>query len=78
MTTTVDVHQLRPDELDAVIDALTDRPAETHRRRAELQTWGRFRYLIAWIDGVPVGHVGLGRSTIAGSKTCVNGAGSPW
>ena len=21
---------------------------------------GRFRYLIAWIDGVPVGHVGLG------------------
>jgi GNAT superfamily N-acetyltransferase len=60
MTTTVDVHRLRPDELDAVIDALTDRPAATHRRRAELQMRGRFRYLIAWIDGVPVGHVGLG------------------
>ena len=28
--------------------------------RAELQTRGRFRYLIAWIGGRPVGHVGLG------------------
>jgi GNAT superfamily N-acetyltransferase len=60
MTTLIDVHQLGPDELEVVIDSLTDRPAATHRERAELQTRGRFRYLIAWVDGVPVGHVGLG------------------
>ena len=60
MSTAIDVHQLRGDELDAVIQGLTGRPAQTHRRRAELQTRGNYRYLIAWIDGVPVGHVGVG------------------
>jgi GNAT superfamily N-acetyltransferase len=60
MNASIDVHQLRDDELDAVIRALVGRAADRHRHRAELQERGAFRYLIAWIGGVPVGHVGLG------------------
>jgi GNAT superfamily N-acetyltransferase len=47
-------------ELDAVSDGLTSRPRATHERRIAFQEQGGFVYLIAWLDAVPVGHVGLG------------------
>ena len=56
----VDVHRLEDEELATVIEALAGRPAPTHRRRAELQARGNFVYLVAWIEGRPVGHVGVG------------------
>ena len=55
----IDVHELRRDELPIVSEALTNRSARTHRARLELQERGAFTYLIAWHEGLPIGHVGI-------------------
>ena len=54
------IRPLAPHELDAVSEGLTSRPRATHERRIALQEQGGFVYLIAWLGGVAVGHVGLG------------------
>jgi GNAT superfamily N-acetyltransferase len=56
----IDVHPLRSDELEAVCSHLSGRSRTQHLTRFEEQRGGRFVYLIAWIDGVPAGHVGVG------------------
>ena len=56
----LEIRPIVPHELDAVSDGLTSRPRATHERRIVLQEQGGFVYLIAWLEGAPVGHVGLG------------------
>lgn len=56
----VEIRTLSEDDLDAVCAGLTSRPASTHRRRFERQRRDGYVQLIAWIDDVPVGAVGLG------------------
>jgi GNAT superfamily N-acetyltransferase len=56
----IDVRPLREGEFEAVCSHLPGRSRTQHRTRFEDQRHGRFVYLIAWIDGVPVGHVGVG------------------
>jgi ribosomal protein S18 acetylase RimI-like enzyme len=56
----VDVHPLREEEFEAVCSHLPGRSRAHHRSRLDEQHAGRFVYLIAWIDGVPAGHVGIG------------------
>jgi len=56
----VAVRPIAPDDLELVCEALTARPPERHRQRAELQERGGFSYLIAWVAGRPVGFVGVG------------------
>jgi hypothetical protein len=56
----VEVRRFLEDDLDAVCVGLALRPASTHRRRLERQRRDGYVQLIAWIDGAPVGAVGLG------------------
>ena len=56
----IDVHALREEELEAVCSHLSARSRTQHITRFEEQRGGRFVYLIAWIAGVPTGHVGVG------------------
>ena len=43
-----------------MIADLPGRGAAQHARRLEAQEAGRYRYLIAWVGGHAIGHVGLG------------------
>jgi GNAT superfamily N-acetyltransferase len=56
----LEIRPLAEHELDAVSAGLTSRPRSTHERRIGFQEQGGFIYLIAWLDGVAVGHVGFG------------------
>jgi GNAT superfamily N-acetyltransferase len=56
----LEIRPIAVGELDAVTDGLTSRPRATHERRIEFQSQGGFVYLIAWLEGAAVGHVGLG------------------
>jgi ribosomal protein S18 acetylase RimI-like enzyme len=53
----VDVRPLVDDELAPVQKALPPEHPEAHVRRLASQRSGRVTYLIAWLDGRPVGHV---------------------
>jgi GNAT superfamily N-acetyltransferase len=56
----VDVHALELHEVERVVEQLPGRSRTQHERRLDAQRNGKYRYLIAWIDGVAVGHVGVG------------------
>jgi GNAT superfamily N-acetyltransferase len=56
----LEIRPVAPHELDAVSEGLHARPRATHERRLTFQSQGGFVYLIAWLDGTAVGHVGLG------------------
>jgi GNAT superfamily N-acetyltransferase len=47
------------DQLDVLCAAFPDRPRVLHHDRLVHQQAGRGAYLIAWLDGAPVGHVEL-------------------
>lgn len=47
-------------DLVAVVEGIPSRPAENHLRRLDLQARGGFVCLIGWLDGRPVGFVGVG------------------
>jgi GNAT superfamily N-acetyltransferase len=52
----VTVRSLEPPELRLVADSMPARPLEKHRERLEQQRRGEALYLVAWDDGVPIGH----------------------
>jgi GNAT superfamily N-acetyltransferase len=55
------VRPFAEDDLAAVIEGLSSRTPEQHRRRlTEHQRGTGFTELIAWLDGIAVGFVGLG------------------
>ena len=56
----LEVRRLRANELECVATAIPSTRPERHRRQLELQERGGFAYLIAWLDGEPVGFVGVG------------------
>jgi GNAT superfamily N-acetyltransferase len=56
----VDVHALELHEVERVVEQLPNRSRTQHGRRLDAQRNGTYRYLIAWVDGVAVGHVGVG------------------
>ncbi len=56
----IDIHALRADELEAVCSHLPARSRTIHVARLEQQRRESFAYLVAWLEGVAVGHVGIG------------------
>ena len=56
----LEVRPLAAGELERACSHMTWRPRETHERRFAEQAADRYRYFVAWSDGVAVGHVGLG------------------
>lgn len=57
---TIDVRPLARGDLSLVYEALSSRPAASHRRRLGYQEQGGYLQLVAWCDGTPAGSVGLG------------------
>ena len=57
---TIEVRRIEETDLPAVIEGLPSRASERHRRQLDLQRRGGFVYLIGWLDGAPVGFVGVG------------------
>jgi GNAT superfamily N-acetyltransferase len=55
----IEVRRLSEDDLAAVIVGLSSRAPEIHRKRLADQARGGFINLVAWLDGRPVGFVGL-------------------
>lgn len=55
-----EVRRLAADELERACAHLSWRPRELHERRFAEQAAGRYRYFVAWVDDVAVGHAGLG------------------
>jgi GNAT superfamily N-acetyltransferase len=58
--TEIVVRPLDEEDLASVTASIASRPPEQLRRRLREQGEGGPIYLIAWIDGTPVGFVGLG------------------
>ena len=56
----IEVRRIDGDALPAVIAAIPARAPERFRRQLELQGRGGFVFLIGWLDGSPVGFVGVG------------------
>ena len=57
---TIEVRRIDEGDLPAVVAGIPARPPERYRRQLELQRRGGFVFLIAWLDDVPVGFVGVG------------------
>ena len=55
----IDIHPLEDEEFEAVCSHLPGRSRTQHEHRMAHQKAGRSFYLIAWVDGVPAGHVGI-------------------
>jgi ribosomal-protein-alanine N-acetyltransferase len=55
----IDIHPLREEEVDLVVEAFPHRTPLQHRSRFDRQIRGDFTYLIAWEADTPVGHVGI-------------------
>ncbi len=63
----IEVREINRGDLDAIVAGISSRLPEQHRRRLdEHERATGFVELIAWIDGVPVGWVGLGWQDDAG------------
>ncbi|HTG46410.1 MAG TPA: GNAT family N-acetyltransferase [Actinomycetota bacterium] len=63
--TDLEIRPFAAEDLDAVIAALPSEAPGAHRRRIEEQERGDVTWLFAWVEGRPVGFVGL---TVAGDR----------
>jgi GNAT superfamily N-acetyltransferase len=57
---TIEVRRIDATELPAIVTGIPSRTPERYRRQLELQDRGGFVFLIGWLDGAPVGFVGVG------------------
>jgi len=55
----LEIRPLAEHELERVCAHMSWRPPLMHQQRLVEQLEGRYRYLIAFVDGVAIGHVGL-------------------
>ena len=73
--------EVRPptrDELGVLARAFPDRPLMLHEERLVHQEEGHGPYLIAWLDGEPVGHVQLQLPDERDLDSMVEGRGAAW
>ncbi len=73
--------EVRPgtlEELDVLCAAFPDRPRVLHEERVLHQEDGHGPYLIAWLDGEPVGHVQLQLPDERDLDSMLEGRGGAW
>jgi GNAT superfamily N-acetyltransferase len=74
----VRIRRAHPDELDVLCVAFTDRPRVLHEERLAHQEDGHGPYLIAWLDGAPVGHIQLQLPDERDLDSMLEGRGAAW
>lgn len=67
-----------PGELDVLCAAFPDRPRVLHEERLLDQEAGHGAYLIAWLEGEPVGHIELQLPDERDLDSMVEGRGAAW
>ena len=67
-----------PRELDALCAAFPERPRALHEERLLHQQDGHGPYLIAWLEGEPVGHVQLQLPDERDLDSVLEGRGAAW
>lgn len=67
-----------PSELDVLCVAFPDRARVLHEERLDQQEGGHGPYLIAWLEGEPVGHVQLQLPDERDLDSMVEGRGGGW
>ncbi len=72
------VRRARRGELDALCVAFPDRPRTLHEERLIHQEDGHGPYLIAWLEGEPVGHVQLQLPDERDLDSMLEGRGAAW
>ena len=82
MTTTDDlsfeVRRAARAELDVLCEAFPDRARVLHEERLDQQEDGHGPYLIAWLEGEPVGHIQLQLPDERDLDSMVEGRGGAW
>jgi GNAT superfamily N-acetyltransferase len=76
--TGIDVRVAGLDELDVLCAAFPDRPRVLHEERLLHQENGHGPYLIAWMDGEPVGHLQLQLPDERDLDSMLEGRGAAW
>jgi GNAT superfamily N-acetyltransferase len=74
----LEVRPARPSELDEICAAFPDRPRVLHEQRLLQQEQGHGPYLIAWLEGEPVGHVQLQLPDDRDVDPMLEGRGAAW
>jgi GNAT superfamily N-acetyltransferase len=74
----LEVRPARPGEFDELCVAFPDRPRILHEERLLHQEQGHGPYLIAWLDGEPVGHVQLQLPDERDVDSMLEGRGAAW
>lgn len=74
----LEVRPARPGELDELCAAFPDRPRVLHEERLGHQEAGHGRYLIAWLDDEPVGHIELQFPDERDLDSMLEGRGAAW
>jgi GNAT superfamily N-acetyltransferase len=73
--------EIRPaqaEELDIICAAFPDRPRSLHEERFLQQQDGHGPYLIAWLEGEPVGHIELQLPDDRDLDSMLEGRGAAW
>ena len=68
----------KPDEIDMLCAAFPARPRVLHEERLLHQEIGHGSYLIAWLDGEPVGHIQLQLPDERDLDSVLEGRGGAW
>jgi GNAT superfamily N-acetyltransferase len=74
----LEVRPATPGELDVLCAAFPDRPRVLHEERVLEQEAGHGVYLIAWLEGEPVGHIELQLPDERDLDSMVEGRGAAW
>jgi GNAT superfamily N-acetyltransferase len=77
-TVGLEVRRARPEELPTICAAFPERPAVLHEERLHHQEQGHGPYLIAWLDGEPVGHLQLQLPDERDLDSMLEGRGGAW
>jgi GNAT superfamily N-acetyltransferase len=72
------IRRAAPSELDVLCAAFADRPRGLHEERLLHQEDGHGPYLIAWLEGEPVGHVQLQLPDERDLDSMLEGRGAAW
>lgn len=74
----VAVRPAAPSEIDVLRAAFPDRPRVLHEERLAHQEEGHGPYLIAWLEGEPVGHIQLQLPDERDLDSMLEGRGGAW
>jgi GNAT superfamily N-acetyltransferase len=74
----IEVRPSTPTELEVLCAAFPDRPRPLHEERLVHQEDGHGPYLIAWMEGKPLGHIQLQLPDERDLDSMVEGRGAAW